>query len=183
MGAFQLAIDIRRPRADVFAFIAEPQNMPLWYEAVQQVTKRQRARRASARGTRSCDPCQTPLHITTSKSSSTHRTTSYNRKPLGPYSISLPLPRRTERARHDTHPRLQHHQRRPSRTCRPSRRHRNPTVQTRHEAEPAPAQADPRNREQRRSMTGPAQTDLEQTERAHEPAHRTTPPSEQRGRT
>jgi len=39
MGAFQLAIDIRRPPADVFAFIAEPQNMPLWYEAVQQVTK------------------------------------------------------------------------------------------------------------------------------------------------
>jgi uncharacterized protein YndB with AHSA1/START domain len=38
MGAFQLAIDIRRPPADVFAFIAEPQNMPLWYEAVQQVT-------------------------------------------------------------------------------------------------------------------------------------------------
>ena len=39
MGAFQLAIDIRRPPADVFAFIAQPQNMPLWYEAVQQVTK------------------------------------------------------------------------------------------------------------------------------------------------
>jgi uncharacterized protein YndB with AHSA1/START domain len=39
MGAFQLAIDIRRPPADVFAFIAEPQNMPLWYEAVQQVTE------------------------------------------------------------------------------------------------------------------------------------------------
>ncbi len=39
MGAFRLAIDIRRPPADVFAFIAEPQNMPLWYEAVEQVTK------------------------------------------------------------------------------------------------------------------------------------------------
>jgi uncharacterized protein YndB with AHSA1/START domain len=39
MGAFQLAIDIRRPSADVFAFIAEPQNMPRWYEAVQQVIK------------------------------------------------------------------------------------------------------------------------------------------------
>ena len=39
MGAFRLAIDIRRPPADVFAFIAEPQNMPLWYEAIQQVTK------------------------------------------------------------------------------------------------------------------------------------------------
>jgi uncharacterized protein YndB with AHSA1/START domain len=39
MGAFQLAIDIRRRPADVFAFVAEPQNMPLWYEAVRQVTK------------------------------------------------------------------------------------------------------------------------------------------------
>jgi uncharacterized protein YndB with AHSA1/START domain len=39
MGAFQLAIDIRRPPADVFAYVAEPQKMPRWYEAVQQVIK------------------------------------------------------------------------------------------------------------------------------------------------
>jgi uncharacterized protein YndB with AHSA1/START domain len=39
MNAFHLAIGIRRPPADVFAFIAEPQNMPRWYEAVQEVTK------------------------------------------------------------------------------------------------------------------------------------------------
>jgi uncharacterized protein YndB with AHSA1/START domain len=39
MGTFHLAIDIRRPPADVFAFIAELQNMPQWYEAVRQVTK------------------------------------------------------------------------------------------------------------------------------------------------
>ena len=39
MGTFHLTIDIRRPPADVFAFIAELRNMPLWYEAVRQVTK------------------------------------------------------------------------------------------------------------------------------------------------
>jgi uncharacterized protein YndB with AHSA1/START domain len=39
MGTFHLAIDIRRPPADVFAFIAEARNMPRWYEAVREVTK------------------------------------------------------------------------------------------------------------------------------------------------
>jgi Polyketide cyclase / dehydrase and lipid transport len=37
MGTFRLTIDIRRPAADVFAFVAEPRNMPLWYEAVERV--------------------------------------------------------------------------------------------------------------------------------------------------
>ena len=39
MGTFRLAIDIRRPPSDVFTFIAEMQNMPLWYDAVQHVSK------------------------------------------------------------------------------------------------------------------------------------------------
>jgi hypothetical protein len=39
MGTFRLAIDIRRPPSDVFTFVAEMQNMPLWYDAIQQVTK------------------------------------------------------------------------------------------------------------------------------------------------
>lgn len=39
MGTFQLTVDIHRPPAEVFAFIAEPRNMPQWYEAVDNVTK------------------------------------------------------------------------------------------------------------------------------------------------
>jgi uncharacterized protein YndB with AHSA1/START domain len=39
MGTFRLTVDIRRPPADVFAFVAEPRNMPLWYEAVDGVTQ------------------------------------------------------------------------------------------------------------------------------------------------
>lgn len=39
MGTFQLQIAIDRPAADVFAIIADPATMPLWYDAVTQVTK------------------------------------------------------------------------------------------------------------------------------------------------
>jgi len=39
MGTFQLDITIDRSLDDVFAVIADPTTMPLWYEAVQQVTK------------------------------------------------------------------------------------------------------------------------------------------------
>jgi uncharacterized protein YndB with AHSA1/START domain len=39
MGTFHLEIIINRPSEDVFAFIADPTNMPLWYDAVEQVTK------------------------------------------------------------------------------------------------------------------------------------------------
>jgi uncharacterized protein YndB with AHSA1/START domain len=39
MGAFQLVINIARPPTEVFRFIAEPRNMPVWYEAVDHVTK------------------------------------------------------------------------------------------------------------------------------------------------
>ena len=38
MGSFTLTINIDRPLDDVFAFIGEPRRMPLWYEAVEQVT-------------------------------------------------------------------------------------------------------------------------------------------------
>lgn len=44
MGTFQLDITIDRPAEDVFAVIADPTTMPLWYEAVQQVTKTQQVR-------------------------------------------------------------------------------------------------------------------------------------------
>jgi uncharacterized protein YndB with AHSA1/START domain len=37
MGTFRLTIEINRPTADVFAFVAEPRTMPLWYEAVDEV--------------------------------------------------------------------------------------------------------------------------------------------------
>jgi uncharacterized protein YndB with AHSA1/START domain len=39
MGTFHTAVDISRPPADVFAFVAEPHNMPLWYDAVDHVAK------------------------------------------------------------------------------------------------------------------------------------------------
>jgi uncharacterized protein YndB with AHSA1/START domain len=39
MGTFTLRIDINRPTADVFAFVAEPRNMPRWYEAVEHVAE------------------------------------------------------------------------------------------------------------------------------------------------
>jgi hypothetical protein len=39
MGAFHLEIIVVRPSEDVFAFIADPTNMPLWYDAVERVTK------------------------------------------------------------------------------------------------------------------------------------------------
>lgn len=38
MGEFQLTIDIDRPLTEVFGFIAEPRNMPKWYDAVDNVT-------------------------------------------------------------------------------------------------------------------------------------------------
>jgi uncharacterized membrane protein len=39
MGTFRVTININRPTTDVFAFVAEPRNMPLWYEAVEQVAQ------------------------------------------------------------------------------------------------------------------------------------------------
>jgi uncharacterized protein YndB with AHSA1/START domain len=39
MGTFRVTIDINRPAADVFAFVAEPRNMPRWYEAVERVVE------------------------------------------------------------------------------------------------------------------------------------------------
>ena len=37
MGSFRVATDIRRPASEVFAFVADPQNMPRWYDAVERV--------------------------------------------------------------------------------------------------------------------------------------------------
>lgn len=34
MGTFHVAVDISRPPTEVFDFVAEPRNMPLWYDAV-----------------------------------------------------------------------------------------------------------------------------------------------------
>ena len=39
MGTFRVTIDINRPAIDVFAFVAEPHNMPSWYEAVERVAE------------------------------------------------------------------------------------------------------------------------------------------------
>jgi uncharacterized protein YndB with AHSA1/START domain len=39
MGTFRLDVDITSPPRKVFAFIAEPRNMPQWYEAVDRVTQ------------------------------------------------------------------------------------------------------------------------------------------------
>jgi len=39
MGSFQLEITIDRPSDDAFAVIADPTTMPLWYDAVERVTK------------------------------------------------------------------------------------------------------------------------------------------------
>jgi uncharacterized protein YndB with AHSA1/START domain len=39
MGTLHAAVDIGRPPAEVFAFVAEPRNIPRWYEAVDEVTK------------------------------------------------------------------------------------------------------------------------------------------------
>jgi uncharacterized protein YndB with AHSA1/START domain len=39
MGTFRLAVDITRPPSEVFAFIAEPRNMPRWYDAVDHVAQ------------------------------------------------------------------------------------------------------------------------------------------------
>jgi len=39
MGTFRVTTDINRPATDVFAFIADPRNMPRWYEAVDRVAE------------------------------------------------------------------------------------------------------------------------------------------------
>jgi polyketide cyclase/dehydrase/lipid transport protein len=39
MGTFQLKICINRPAADVFAVVADPRNMPRWYDAVERVVE------------------------------------------------------------------------------------------------------------------------------------------------
>jgi uncharacterized protein YndB with AHSA1/START domain len=39
MGTFHVAVAIGRPPADVFAFVADPCDMPRWYDAVDDVAK------------------------------------------------------------------------------------------------------------------------------------------------
>ena len=39
MGQFRLTIDIGRPPTEVIAFLAEPRNMPRWYDAVDDITQ------------------------------------------------------------------------------------------------------------------------------------------------
>ena len=39
MGTFRVTMEINRPAIDVFAFVAEPRTMPLWYEAVERVAE------------------------------------------------------------------------------------------------------------------------------------------------
>jgi uncharacterized protein YndB with AHSA1/START domain len=39
MGTFHLTVRINRPATEVYAFVAEPRNMPRWYEAVDRVTE------------------------------------------------------------------------------------------------------------------------------------------------
>src|SRR5262245_12923463 len=39
MGTFRVTIDVERSPNDVFVFVAEPRNMPRWYEAVEVVTE------------------------------------------------------------------------------------------------------------------------------------------------
>ena len=39
MGTFHTTVDISRPPDEVFAFVAEPHNMPLWYDAVDHVAR------------------------------------------------------------------------------------------------------------------------------------------------
>jgi uncharacterized protein YndB with AHSA1/START domain len=56
MGTFRVTIDINRPAPDVFAFVAEPRNMPRWYQAVErvaEVTPRTSTKAASYQITRS----------------------------------------------------------------------------------------------------------------------------------
>jgi uncharacterized protein YndB with AHSA1/START domain len=36
--SFQIALDVHRSPSEVFAFVADLQNMPRWYDAVEQVT-------------------------------------------------------------------------------------------------------------------------------------------------
>jgi uncharacterized protein YndB with AHSA1/START domain len=56
MGTFHLTVEINRRAADVYAFVAEPRNMPRWYGAVEQVAPvapKTRAHAARVRITRS----------------------------------------------------------------------------------------------------------------------------------
>ena len=39
MGTFHVAVDISRPPAQVFPLVAEPRNMPMWYDAVDHVAQ------------------------------------------------------------------------------------------------------------------------------------------------
>jgi hypothetical protein len=39
MGTFRVTVDIDRHATDVFAFVAQPCNMPRWYEAVDRVAE------------------------------------------------------------------------------------------------------------------------------------------------
>jgi uncharacterized membrane protein len=48
--SFQISLDIHRPSSDVFAFVADFQNMPTWYDAVERVTATTAA--SAGKGTR-----------------------------------------------------------------------------------------------------------------------------------
>jgi uncharacterized protein YndB with AHSA1/START domain len=48
MGTFRVTVAINGPATKVFAFVAEPRNMPRWYEAVERVAEVTAATRTQA---------------------------------------------------------------------------------------------------------------------------------------
>jgi hypothetical protein len=71
MGTFHTAVDISRPPAEVFAFVAEPHNMPRWYDAVDHVAKTTNGPSGPGARYDSLVRCQAVKSTTTSSSPST----------------------------------------------------------------------------------------------------------------
>ena len=143
MGTFHLTIDVNRPTADVFAFVAEPRNMPLWYEAVEHVDEMtpktpSHAASVSHNTVASRSPRRQHRRSLRVDEATPHGDV---RKPRRPDTVSLSLHNRTQRRRKPAHPRRGDLERRTPRTARSSRRHRNPSLQARHATEPRGTEA------------------------------------------
>ncbi len=142
MGTFRVTMEINRPATDVFAFVAEPRNMPRWYEAVERV--------AEVTPRTPTQAAQLPDHTVVARRPGRQHRRSHRvdakphgdiRKPRRSDAVSLSLHGRAPRRRKPAHPRCRHLERRTPRTTRPSGRRRNPSVQAGHATQPRGTEA------------------------------------------
>ena len=99
MGTFRVMMAINRPATDVFAFVAEPRNMPRWYDAVERVTEvtpRTATQAASYRITRSLPGGRADNIVEVTESTPNLTVTFESREGPTPYRYRYANPTATE---------------------------------------------------------------------------------------